>query len=168
LAHYAPAPLHTDTCSMVDVVLDVLGHYPGPPEQPVLLLQPTQPLRTPAHVAAALSILADHPSMLSVVEVEPAEKLLYMTGENRLRYVTETGLTARRRQECRVTYAPDGTVYGFRRNWFLEHIAFLRHDTVPLIIPQHETCRLDTTNDWTIAELLLRAATPEAPPGSQT
>jgi CMP-N-acetylneuraminic acid synthetase len=42
---------------MVDVVLDVLKHYPGPDDQKVLLVQPTQPLREPKHLEQAIAML---------------------------------------------------------------------------------------------------------------
>jgi hypothetical protein len=42
---HAPAPLHTDDCAMVDVIKDVLARVPGPEDQIIVLLQPTQPLQ---------------------------------------------------------------------------------------------------------------------------
>jgi len=151
---YAPAPLHTDDCSMVDVVLDVLRRVPGPPDQVVLLVQPTQPLRRPAHLRRALRWFEhDCVSMASVVRVEPAQKLYYADFEP----VTVAPLE--QRQAAKPTFACDGTVYGFRRGWFLEWGEFrLEGETRMMEVSAGESCRLDTETDWAIAELRVAAA----------
>jgi CMP-N-acetylneuraminic acid synthetase len=147
--HYAPAPLHTDTCSMLDVVLDVLNTYPGDYDQKVLLVQPTQPLREPKHLRKAIECLEWIDSVASVVEVEPAAKLYYSGFEK----VAEG---VERRQDARKTFACDGTVYGFRRGWFKWYKQFRGPYTHQLVIPPEETARLDTPFDWEMAELRLR------------
>lgn len=150
--HHAPAPLHTDTCSMVDVVLDVLKHYPGPDDQKVLLVQPTQPLREPKHLEQAITLLDKYnPSVASAVEVEPAAKLYYW-GFRRVE-----GRGVERRQDAEPTYACDGTVYAFRRWWFNTELAFTGLLTKMMVIPPSETARLDTPFDWEMAELRLRS-----------
>jgi CMP-N-acetylneuraminic acid synthetase len=156
---YAPAPLHTETCSMVDVVLDVLKRVPGPPDQKVLLVQPTQPLRTPDHLRHALALLDIHASVASVVEAEPAAKL-YFEG-----FWPVTGERKERRQDARPTYRCDGTVYGFRRGVFEMAKTFVAFGTHMLVIPPEETARLDTPFDWEMAERRLRdqRITPDNP-----
>jgi CMP-N,N'-diacetyllegionaminic acid synthase len=151
--HEANAPLHTDTCSMVDVVLDVLKHYPGPDDQKVLLVQPTQPLREPKHLEQAIAMLDTCDSVASVVEVEPAEKLY----DKDLCPVLDWGGTERR-QDAAKTYACDGTVYAFRRWWFNIRPAFIGLLTKMMVIPPSETARLDTPFDWEMAELRLKHA----------
>ena len=150
--HRVDAPLHTDTCSMVDVVLDVLNKFPGDEEQPVLLVQPTQPLRRPEHLRHALTLLESHPSIASLVEVETAHKL-YFYIDTHLYPVLEDPVE--RTQLGQQTFACDGTVYGFHRKWFLQHCSFRHTDTMPFVVPPDETCRLDTPQDWLIAGLLL-------------
>jgi CMP-N-acetylneuraminic acid synthetase len=149
---YAPAPLHADTCSMVDVVLDVLKRVPGAPDQKVLLLQPTQPLRRSKHLEQALAMLDKCSSLASVVEVEPADKLYW---EFFCPVVDSGGIE--RRQDALPTYACDGTVYGFRREWFEQYKNFRDVTTRMLVIPPEETARLDTHFDWEMAELRLDA-----------
>ena len=154
--HRAEAPLHTDGCSMVAVVLDVLQAFPGPPEQSVLLVQPTQPLRTPTHLSEARSMLATGcRSVVSLAETEPADKLYYVTAAQT---ITPVALGVERAQDARRTYYCDGTVYGFLRGWFEQHQTF-RHpvDTRPLFIEPEQTCRLDTPHDWAMAKLQLRS-----------
>ena len=150
--HRVDDPLHTDTCSMVDVVLDVLKSFPGDEKQPVLLVQPTQPLRRPEHLQHALQILETYPSVTSFVNVETADKLYFLLPGG---LITPVATGVERTQDGRLTYACDGTVYGFHRGWFLQHRSFRHADTVPFVLPLDETCRLDTPQDWLIAGLLL-------------
>lgn len=54
-----PTALAQDDTPMIDVVKHALQEIPGPPEQIVLLLQPTQPLREPRHLIAAIALLEE-------------------------------------------------------------------------------------------------------------
>jgi CMP-N-acetylneuraminic acid synthetase len=66
--------------------------------------------------------------------------------------------TEERRQDARLVFRRDGTVYAFRRGqvntdqawmpWYLQ-------PCVPLMVPKSETCELDTPDDWAIAEVRL-------------
>ena len=143
------APLHTDTCSMVDVVLDVLQRVPGSDDQRVLLAQPTQPLRQPKHLHMAIGLLFHYYSVASVIGVEPAAKLYYRRADAFESILTQT---VERRQEAFPTFACDGTIYGFQRWWFLAHRIFHSPSTYMLRIPKSEACRLDDLEDWAIAE----------------
>lgn len=156
--HRAEAPLHTDTCSMVDVVLDVLQAYPAAEDQKVLLVQPTQPLRHAQHLRDALECLDDSSSLATVTETESLDKLYLLSPEARL---VPAGTGCERHQDSRRTYRCDGTVYGFRRGWFLVHRSFRHpHDTLAVPLAAEETCALDTPTDWAIAESRLQNWTP--------
>ena len=148
---YVTAPLHTDTSSMLDVILDVLQNTPGCPKQRVLLVQPTQPLRQPKHLLAALEALRHTPSVATVCESEPASKLYYEY------WVSVVGRGVEQRQGARRTFACDGTCYGFIRGWFLQHQHFRHPTTRMIVIPGSESCRLDSMDDWVVAEQRLRA-----------
>jgi CMP-N-acetylneuraminic acid synthetase len=65
-------PLHTDTCAMIDVVRDVLAAVPGPPHQPVVLVQPTAPLRRLADGRRCLAVLARGGDSVCTVTALPA------------------------------------------------------------------------------------------------
>lgn len=150
--HPRSAFLSSDTASMVDVVLDVLRVYPGSVDQRVLLVQPTQPLRKPEHLIEAYVRLEAHPSVASLAETVSVDKL-YLRRDGRL---VPVGGALERDQQATPTFACDGTVYGFRRDWFLKHQTFRDVDhTSTFVIPPDETCRLDTEMDWRIASLLL-------------
>lgn len=145
---YAPAPLHTDDCPMIDVVKDVLARVPGSDDQIVVLLQPTQPLRKPEHVTAAINLLRDKGAgtVMSVVQLESIDKLLMYTDWDR-GALTSCGSAAERRQHARPTFKRDGTVYAWRRGE-----GYMPHPWWPMIMDPDDTCALDEPRDWDEAE----------------
>jgi CMP-N,N'-diacetyllegionaminic acid synthase len=159
-------PLHTDECAMVDVIKDVLARVPGPEDQIICLLQPTQPLREPKHVQAAIAMLEDSgaDSVVSVVAVGLRDEILYMDSLGELDLLMMFHADWRdsslqfpaRRQEQDLAYKRDGTVYAFRRATVTEYGNIYGKNSVPLIIDPRETCPLDSEADWLQAERRLR------------
>jgi N-acylneuraminate cytidylyltransferase len=157
---YAPAPLHTDTCPMIDVVRDVLDRVPGPQDQIIVLLQPTQPLRQPYHIAAAILALEQNggaDSIVSVVELPATHAAGWQA------WIAPDGALIQDwtqhpscRQDLPKAYIRDGTVYAFRRGTVRRCGNIYGFTVRPLIIPQDETCPLDTLADWADAERRLR------------
>ena len=157
---HAPAPLHTDTCPMIDVVQDALDRVPGPPDQIIVLLQPTQPLRQPKHITAAIALLQETQadSVVGVVEVPRhyhgdwqygiTHGVLYPAWDTDRRGTTPPTT----RQELAPAYVRDGTVYAFYRKTVQQFGDIYGYERLPLIIPSEETCSLDTPQDWTEAE----------------
>lgn len=149
-------PLHSDTCLMHEVVLDALGRIPGDAQDIVLLVQPTQPLRHPGHLRAALEMMEDGAhNVCSVAQAEPPEKLYHIRNGFVLPALLRGNVE--RRQDAEAAYRCDGTVYAFRRGAFLECPLFRTPKTRALIIPPDETAALDTPADWALAELRLKA-----------
>jgi CMP-N,N'-diacetyllegionaminic acid synthase len=177
---YAPAPLHTDECAMVDVIQDVLARVPGPEEQIVVLLQPTQPLREPKHVQAAIALLSESinergdpiaDSVVSVVElprthhpdwqlIQHVGKLWHWEGDGSIRHVGDTVTNHRdravSRHDLEPTFIRDGTCYAFRRSTVTHFGNIYGDDCRALIIAPSETCALDSPQDWVDAERRLR------------
>jgi CMP-N,N'-diacetyllegionaminic acid synthase len=163
---HAPAPLHTDECAMIDVVKDVLARVPGPEDQIIVLLQPTQPLREPKHVQAAIALLEESKadSVVSVVAVGLRDEILYMDSLGELDLLMMFHADWRdsslqfpaRRQEQDLAYKRDGTVYAFRRATVTEYGNIYGKNSVPLIMDPSETCSLDSEADWVDAERRLR------------
>jgi len=141
---------------MIDVVKDALARIPGPPDQIIVLLQPSQPLRQPKHVKAAIELLeargtshgADAGCVISVVPTESIDKV-YTRNDWEL---WPCGRGVERRQDARPTFKRDGTVYAWRRSSYL-----YAHPWIALDIDPRESCSLDTPEDWAEAERRLRA-----------
>lgn len=173
-----PHVLAQDDTPMIDVVKHALSEIQGPEDQIVLLLQPTQPLRQPKHLTAAIDLLqtSGADSVVSVVALPLThnpnwqflvidERLVPFPTASRVIDWSPTEATvsrdiawmATRRQDLGQTYIRDGTVYAFRRSTVTHHGHLYGRDCRPLVIPPSETTPLDTPDDWLRAEELLRA-----------
>ena len=162
---FRPPKLATDEAKMIDVVRHVLEQIPGPPDQPIVLLQPTQPLRTPAHITQALEALTS--DWDSVVTIKPIPRT--HAPEFVLCYQNSTlgvfpycdhskwGTRPTRRQDVPWPYVADGTAYAFYRRTVAEYGNIFGEYVRGLIIPARETCALDTPEDWADAERRLQA-----------
>lgn len=172
--HKRPAELATDEAVMIDVVKDALASIPGPPEQIILLVQCTQPLRDPKHLTQAIALLigTEADSVVSVVAI-PLDQSPDMLGkidggrlvswEHRQRWSATRPVASwvpvgwpTRRQDARPAVKRDGTCYGFSRRTVSTFGNIYGHDCRPLIVPASESCPLDTEDDWREAERRLR------------
>jgi CMP-N,N'-diacetyllegionaminic acid synthase len=157
---HRPAELATDDTPMIAVVQHALEQIPGPDDQIIVLLQPTQPLRTAVHVQTAIARLRETQadSVVSVVELPKTHSpdLTCKIEGGRLWSWWEEPLwkVARQiptRQQAESVYMRDGTVYAFWRCTVARGTLY-GSDVRPLIIPPDETCELDTLADWAVLE----------------
>jgi CMP-N,N'-diacetyllegionaminic acid synthase len=148
----AGPPIHTDTCPMLWVVQDAIDRVDG--GDVIVLLQPTQPLRTADHIRAALEMLeeTDADSVVSVVEIPAHYSPDYAVRvENNWLVVNEEGPT--RRQEARKAYSRDGTVYAVRRE-VVESGSLYGDCCRALLIPHSQSVNIDDEEDWQRAEAM--------------
>lgn len=171
---HRPPELAQDDTPMFPVVKHALDYYldhPGLGLYPdaIVLLQPTQPLRTIEHVLTALRMLEETgaDSVVSVVQI-PAhyspDYALDIGGQQVGPFTTAcdcgSGFSRvdrmpSRRQDARPAYSRDGTVYAIKRETIEAGSLYGQH-CVPLVIPSHESANLDTEDDWTRAESLVK------------
>ena len=155
--------LAQDDTPMLAVVQDAMLSYPGMPDDVWLIVQPTQPLRTSAHVQAAITLLEESgaDSVVSVVVLPlthaPEFQCVIGDGLKPARWWCECGPAHLEdmnpcRQDVGPAYIRDGTVYAFRRSTVTRYGNIYGQDVRPLIIPPEETCPLDTEADWAEAE----------------
>jgi CMP-N,N'-diacetyllegionaminic acid synthase len=151
-----PAELCQDDTPMIAVVQHALEQIPGPDDQIIVLLQPTQPLRTVAHVQTAIARLRETQadSVVGVVELPKTHSpdLTCKIEGGRLWSWWEEPLwkVARQiptRQQAESAYMRDGTVYAFWRRTAARGTLY-GSDVRPLIIPPDESCELDTMEHW--------------------
>lgn len=158
-----PPELAQDDTPMIAVVQHVLAQIPGPENQIIVLLQPTQPLRTAAHVQAAITLLQETQvdSVVSVVKIppvlHPAFQCVIVDGALVPWQVKQSSELDWRsvptcRQHVEDIYQRDGTVYAFWRKTVITYGTIYGLNVRPLIISPEETCALDTLADWTEAE----------------
>lgn len=157
-----PPELAQDDTPMIAVVQHVLEQIPGPPDQQIVLLQPTQPLRTYEHVTRALALLTpDVDSVVSVVELPQTHAAVnhaFIATDGTLVQSWDT-FTPTRRQDCGHSYIRDGSCYAFWRKTVEQQGSLYGARVVPLIVPREYTCSLDTESDWREAERRLQERT---------
>lgn len=156
-----PAALARDDTPMYPVVRHALEELDrqGRRADAVAILQPTSPLRRPAHLAGARRLLEEErcSSVVSVTEIPPhfspdyAMKIV----DGRLVNFLSRGAAVSRRQDVGRAYSRDGTIYMIRRETVLEENSLYGDDARPLVIPAHESVNLDDRDDWERAERLL-------------
>ena len=154
-----PSRLARDDTPMLSVVQHALGCLKEHRFEVVVLLQPTQPLRQPKHVLAALQLLEETgaDSVVSVVEIPAHHSPDYAMeiAGGRLFPLTWWKKELTRRQDARWAYSRDGTVYVTRRE-VIEGGSLYGDDCCPLIIPHSESCNIDTEEDWRRAEAMMK------------
>ena len=150
-----PEDLAQDDTPMLDVLRHVLACYEPRLPEVVVLLQPTQPLRTDEQILRALSLLSQRKtadSVVSVVQVPPhmCPDYAVRIEANQLRLQTN----AVRRQDCRPAYYRDGTVYAMRSELLARGAMYGR--SLPMVLDADESVTIDTERDWRRAESLWR------------
>jgi CMP-N,N'-diacetyllegionaminic acid synthase len=150
-----PAELAQDDTPMLDVLKHALACQ-AQPSDAVVLLQPTQPLRTDEQVEQALLMLnpdrAD--SVVSVVQIPQhmSPDFAYKIDNDLLSFYLPGNVT--RRQDCRAAYYRDGTVYAMRTALLRDGYMYGR--CVPMVVPVDQSCTIDDESDWVRAEEMWR------------
>lgn len=130
----------------------------------VVLLQPTSPLRTAAHVRDAVTLLRESgaDSVVTVVEVPKhlSPDYVMRIEDGVLRPFLPEGARVTRRQDVRPAYSRDGTVYAFRRDTLDRFGSIYGDDCRPLVIAPADSLSIDTPDDWAAAERILATRGP--------
>lgn len=156
-----PAALAQDDTPMLPVIehaLDALRGQGWEPEM-VVLLQPTSPLRKPAHVRAAVEQLqqtgADSVVSVVALPLHLSPDYIMRVEDGRLHPFLPEGARVTRRQDARPAYVRDGTVYAFRTTTLRRFGSIYGEDCRPLVVDAAESLSIDTAADWAAAERAL-------------
>ena len=147
-----PAKLAQDETPMLAVLEDVLARV-GPSPDCLVLLQPTQPLRTDLTVKAAiwaLKLNQDVDSVASVCEIPAHMSPDYACSITKGLLTSFLPGEVTRRQDCRTAYYRDGTVY-VMRPWLIR-AGKMYGRCRPLLVAPDESCTIDVAADWARAE----------------
>lgn len=156
-----PAELAGDDTPMLPVVQHAVAslEQDGSLEcDAVALLQPTQPLRRPEHIVAAVKLLVenDSSSVAAVVAIPAhyAPQYAMRIEHGHLKPYLPDAAPAVRRQDAEAAYSRDGTIYLIRRET-LRAGDLYGPTCTPLVVPSSESINLDTPADWERAAALL-------------
>jgi CMP-N-acetylneuraminic acid synthetase len=153
-----PPDLARDDTPMLPVIEHAVASLSAQGWDPeiVVLLQPTSPLRTPAHIRDAVQLLRDSnaDSVVTVVEVPRhlSPDYVMRIDEGQLVPFLPDGARITRRQDARVAYVRDGTVYAFWTRSLRDTGSIYGRRCLPLIVPGRESITIDTPEDWQEAE----------------
>lgn len=158
-----PPALALDDTPMLPVIehaVDFVTREGWDPEI-VVLLQPTSPMRIPAHVRSAVETLrtSGADSVVTVVELPRHQSPDYVMriDEGRLVPFLAEGTRVTRRQDARPAFVRDGSVYAFWTKTLREARSIYGHTCCPLVIPADQSVTIDTPGDWQEAERRLAA-----------
>jgi len=159
-----PVSLAQDDTPMLPVIehaVNALNESGWEPEI-VVLLQPTSPLRTGAHIRTAVQALRDTgaDSVVTVIELPRhlSPDYVMRIEEGRLVPFLPEGTRITRRQDTRPAFVRDGTAYVFWTRTLGEMRSIYGEHCQPLVIPARESITIDTPDDWEAAERRLVGA----------
>lgn len=148
----------TPTLSVIQHLLHALGDRDKYSPDVVVVLQPTSPLRTGAHIDAAVHLLWDTgaASVVSVCPVEhPVDWLRRLDSEHRVRPTLPGAQSAARRQAAEPVYRLNGAIYVTRPS-VIAAGSLLGEDTRGFVMRAEESVDIDTPFDLQLAEFLLQ------------
>lgn len=164
-----PPALAEDSTLILPVIrhlLESLGNESGYRPWAVALLQPTSPLRKPAHVDGAVALLRETgaDSVVSVVDVphnfNPVS-LLRIEGGRLVPYLKGEGNRVLRRQDKPVVYARNGPVVLVSRyKTLMEKNELYGEDCRPYHMDDKHSIDIDGPDDLAMAEIILSTGTP--------
>ena len=158
-----PAELSRDDTPSIPVVQHAARWLQSTGEEfdAVLLLQPTNPLRTVADVEGAAALLArtQADSVISFVDVgekHPA-RMKTIDAEGRVSNPPfAEAFEGQRRQDLPKLYLRDGSIYLTRTLVLLEQNSLQGRDCRAWLMPPERSCAIDSPFDLLLAEHLLR------------
>ena len=155
--------LAQDVTLIMDVLLDLLEVLKNSEDytpEAIVLLQPTSPLRTAAHIDEALSMMVaeNADTVVSVVEV-PHEytptSLMKIKMGNLVRY--EGAQTVYRKQDKPKFYARNGpAILAIKTESLCANQSFYQGRSLPYIMPHPSSIDIDNHNDLKLCEFYLR------------
>jgi CMP-N-acetylneuraminic acid synthetase len=161
LRPFALAQDDTPMLPVIEHAVDFLAGQGWDPEI-IVLLQPTSPLRTAAHVRAAVQELRDSgaDSVVTVVELPRhlSPDYVMRVEEGRLVPFLPEGTSITRRQDARRAFVRDGTVYVFWAKTLRESHSIYGRTCRPLVVPAEASITIDSPEDWLDAERRMAAA----------
>jgi CMP-N-acetylneuraminic acid synthetase len=156
-----PRELARDDSPMIDAAvhaLATLGEMGYVPDA-LLILQPTSPLRTPAHIREAVRLLGDNDSVCSVVPLPQdlcPHYVMRISRDGYLDYFMPDGARYTRRQDVPQAYKREGTIFLTRTAVILEQRSFYGTRCVPMIVDPEESLNIDEPAEWAEAERRLK------------
>lgn len=150
-----PKALATDHTPSMDVILHALAQLDTQYDY-LLLLQPTSPFRTTAHIQHIIeqAIETDSEMIVSVKKLPNHPAFMFELQEGYLHSFLPQKQQARR-QDMPAAYQHNGALYVAKTEYLLNEQSFLTKKTRPFIMSGSANIDLDEPEDWLYAEYLI-------------
>ena len=157
--------LSQDDSVIEDALIDVLGKLnekEGYRPDVIVLLQPTSPLRTAAHVDDCIDLFEEKKADAVVSVSEPMEhpaEMVYWEDIGEMRFLSDLFLQEPppQRQEYPPFFFVNGAVYVFEYESLIKKKSRFGDKTLPYVMRQIDSIDIDSMDDFKIAEALLQA-----------
>jgi len=157
-----PAEFSSDDSSAIEVVnhfITSLSKQITYEDHFIVYLQPTSPLRSSHHIDQAIKMLLQNKekSLLSVTHMRKSPFKSFVVSESgRLESLFDEKLSNARRQDLQDVFIPNGAIYIFSIQEFIERKGFPSNGSIPFIMSEDDSIDIDEQEDLLRAENLLR------------
>jgi N-acylneuraminate cytidylyltransferase len=150
------ANLAQDDTKTIDVVLDVLKHYPN--YEWLLLLQPTSPLRSTEDIDDAIRFCIKNQasSCVSVCLSQESPYWTYILNKEQHIIPFCDSEPFFQRQQVPKTYRINGAIYFEKVERLLNEKNFVENKPLGFLMPQERSVDIDNLIDFQLAELLIQ------------
>jgi CMP-N,N'-diacetyllegionaminic acid synthase len=160
-----PCKLSKDDSVIEDVIIDTLEKLnKNERYQPnlIVILQPTSPLRTAAHIDDCINLLEEKNADAVVSVSEPMEhpaEMVYWEGEGKMRFLLESyrDLPKTQRQGYPPCFFINGSVYTCRHDTLINKKSRFGDVTLPYVMRSIDSIDIDSNDDFLIAEAIFKA-----------
>lgn len=147
-----PTELSMDTTSMDPVIEHAINYYEQNQGEitDIILLQPTSPLRSSAHIDEAFQLYCLKKPMLLLSVYSPnleLQKSFKLNEDGFLEGVLSLNAPFMRRQDLPEMFLPNGAIYIFSNNNFSIDKRIPRNGLIPFIMQEEESYDINTVAD---------------------
>lgn len=153
-----PNELASDTAGTYEVLLHAISYYESKGYFPdtLILLQPTSPFRTSAHIKEALKLYHESIDMVVSVKETKANPYYILFEEDRNGYLKKTKeANFTRRQDCPKVWEYNGAIYIISVKALKEKTISQFTKVCKFEMDETSSHDIDTLLDWKIAEIII-------------
>ena len=157
-----PEEFSSDEASAVEVVnhfITTLSKSIAYEDHYIVYLQPTSPLRNSFHIDKAINILLENnaKSLTSVTHIRKSPfKSFILSESGQLQSLFDEKISNARRQDLQDVFIPNGAIYIFSIQQFIDRKGFPSNGSIPFIMSEDDSIDIDEKEDLLRAEKLLR------------
>ena len=154
-----PNELASDTAGTYEVLLHAISYYESKGYFPdtLILLQPTSPFRTSAHIKEVLKLYQESIDMVVSVKETKANPYYILFEEDRNGYLKKTKeANFTRRQDCPKVWEYNGAIYIINVKALKEKTISQFTKVCKFEMDETSSHDIDTLLDWKIAEIILQ------------